>query len=68
MELTIRIIGIIILVIYFGRRMYWLSKTNYHNIITKNEESSSVSLGKAHDLVSWLLLLFGFGLVLFSFS
>ena len=68
MDLVVGTIGIIILAIYFGRRMFWLSKTNYHNFITKNEEIAGKSLGKSHDLVSWVLLASGFGLLILSFN
>ena len=68
MDSAPEIMGIIILVIYFARRMFWLSKTNFHNLITKNEEIANKSSEKSTDLVSWALLASGFGLLLFSLA
>ena len=48
--------GVSVLVIYFVRRMYWLSMTNRHNLVTDEPEEAKKDLDKAHDLLSWVML------------
>ena len=48
--------GVAVLVVYFVRRMYWLSMTNRHNLVTDEPEVAKKDLDKAHDLLSWAML------------
>jgi len=48
-------IGLIIFAIYFIRRMFWLTKGNYHNLTHKENEAAD-EIESAHDYKSWALL------------
>ena len=48
--------GVAVLVVYFVRRMYWLSMTNRHNLVTDEPEEAKKDLDKTHDLLSWVML------------
>ena len=58
--------GIALLVIYFVRRMYWLSKGNRHNLVTGETDLGEKGINKSHDWISWVLLGLGAILVLGS--
>jgi len=59
--------GILVLIIYFARRMFWLTKANRHNLITGEYEKADREVDKSHDWLSWGLMALGAALVLGSF-
>ena len=58
--------GIIVLIIYFARRMFWLSESIRHNQLTEESEKAAKEFDKSHDWISWFLLALGAVLVLGS--
>jgi hypothetical protein len=63
-DTLLHIAGIVILVIYFVRRMYWLGKANRHNLLGGEAELADQEVNKSHDVLSWVLLLAGALLIL----
>ena len=68
MEWVLGIAGGVILAAYFVRRMVWLSEANRNNLLTGDEEGAAEAEKKSTDLLSWVLLVSGIGLLLWSLS
>jgi len=48
--------GVAVLIAYFFRRLYWLSLTNRHNLVTGEPDEAKKDFEKSHDLISWVML------------
>ncbi len=62
-DTLLHVAGIVILVFYFGRKMYWPGKANRHNLLTGEARLANQEVNKAHDTLSWALLLIGASLI-----